>query len=150
MTSFENFLIDKGYICFAFDCKEMKYYKPKHHVISTMLNLGHFYIHKTDLILLQKIEQGKSVMEEDFTFNDRKNQISFGLNEAGKPPTLIHPRPKIKVKKSVFIDNIKHEIIQTEFNDDAMNIVLSKIDFEQILKAMYDKSICFDFDFSTP
>lgn len=150
MTSFENFLIDKGYICFAFNCKEMKYYKPKSFVISTMQNLGHFYIHKTDEVLLQKIEQGKSVMDEDLPWSIRKGQIDFGLGEQGKPPTLIEPRPKIKVQKSIFIDGLKSEITLTEWNDDAMNIVLSKIDFEQIFKAMYDNSICFEFDFRVP
>lgn len=29
MTKFEQFLIDKGYIMFAFNAKEMKYYKHK-------------------------------------------------------------------------------------------------------------------------
>ena len=133
MTKFESFLINKGYIMFAFDAKEMKYYKPKAHIISTMVNLGHIYIHNSDTNLLNKIEQGKSVMEDDFTWEDRKNEIVFGLHEAGKPTTLISPRPKIRVKRE--------DKILTEKQDDAMNIVLSKIPYEEILEKMYNGEI---------
>lgn len=146
MTKFEGFLIDKGYIMFAFNAKEMKYYKPKEHIISTMVNLGHSYIHNSDTNLLNKIEQGKSVMEEDFTWEDRKKEIVFGLREKDKPPTLISPRPKIRVKRLRTINDKQIEVIETQDFDDSMNIVLSKIDFEDIFKAMYDNSICFDFD----
>lgn len=133
MTKFESFLINKGYIMFAFDAKEMKYYKPKAYIISTMVNLGHIYIHNSDTNLLNKIEQGKSVMEDDFTWEDRKNEIVFGLHEAGKPTTLISPRPKIRVKRE--------DKILTEKQDDAMNIVLSKIPYEEILEKMYNGEI---------
>jgi hypothetical protein len=146
MTKFEGFLIDKGYTMYAFNAKEMKYYKPKEHIISTMVNLGHIYIHNSDANLLNKIEQGKSVMEDDFTWEDRKKEIVFGLREKDKPPTLISPRPRIKVKRFITINEKQVEVLEDEKFDDSMNIVLSKIDFEKIFKAMYDKSICFDFD----
>lgn len=146
MTKFEGFLIDKGYIMFAFNAKEMKYYKPKAHFISTMVNLGHSYIHNSDTNFLSKIEQGKSVMEDDFTWEDRKKEIVFGLREKDKPPTLISPRPRIRVKRFRTINEKQIEVIENQDFDDSMNIVLSKIDFEDILKAMYDNSICFDFD----
>lgn len=131
---------------YAFNAKEMKYYKPKEHIISTMVNLGHIYIHNSDANLLNKIEQGKSVMEDDFTWEDRKKEIVFGLREKDKPPTLISPRPRIKVKRFITINEKQVEVLEDEKFDDSMNIVLSKIDFEKIFKAMYDKSICFDFD----
>jgi hypothetical protein len=146
MTKFEGFLIDNGYIMFAFNAKEMKYYKPKVHIISTMVNLGHSYIHNSDTNLLNKIEQGKSVMENDFTLEDRKKEIVFGLREKDKPSTLISPRPKIRVKKFITINGKQIEVIEDEAFDNSMNIVLSKINFEDILKAMYDDSICFNFD----
>ena len=91
MTEFEDMLIDKGYIKHILNCKTMMYEIANKHVISTMVNLDHRYIHKTDEVLLKKIEQGKSVMDDDFTFEDRKDVICFGLHEKGKPPTLIHP-----------------------------------------------------------
>jgi hypothetical protein len=137
MTSFENFLIEKGYIRFAFDATKGKYYQPKLYVISTMSNLGHLYIHESDVNLLSKIKEDKSITPED-----RKNEIIFGLHEKDRPPTLIYPRPKIKVTRTKE-DNI---IIEDEQFDDSMNIVLQKENFNQILKAMYDKSICFEYD----
>lgn len=142
MTKFEQFLLDNGYIKYVLNCKVMKFEIPKGHTISTMVNLDHRYVHKSNTKMLKKIEQGKSVMDDDFTWNDREKEIIFGLHEAGKPPTLIHPRPKIEIKKIV-----KEQVrIMDETSDDSMNIVLSKIPFEDILKAMYDKSICFKFD----
>lgn len=146
MTRFEGFLIDKGYGMFVLNCKEMKYNKPNQHIISTMVNLDHRYIHNSDTNLLNKINEGKSVMEEDFTWDDRKGEICFGLHEMGKPPTLISPRPKIRIQKTIMEDSVKKDIVITEKNDDAMNIVLSKVDYEDIFKAMYNKSICFEFD----
>jgi hypothetical protein len=137
MTSFENFLIEKGYIRFAFDAAKGKYYQPKLYVISTMSNLGHLYIHESDVNLLSKIKEDKSITPED-----RKNEIIFGLHEKDRPPTLIYPRPRIKIKRTKE-DKI---IIENEQYDDSMNIVLQKENFNQILKAMYDKSICFEYD----
>jgi len=141
MTKFEEFLIDKGYLMFAFDAKKGMYYKPKNHIISTMVNLGHIYIHNSDTNLLNKIENNQEITHED-----RVNQIIFGLNEAYKPATLIYPRPNIRVKRKKIIDNEECVVIENENFDDSMNIVLSKIDKEEIFKAMYDKSMCFEFD----
>lgn len=141
MTKFEEFLIDKGYLMFAFDAKKGIYYKPKTHVISSMVNLGHIYIHSSDINLLNKIENNEEITNEDCV-----NQIVFGLREAYKPPTLIYPRPKIKVQRKEIVDNEEYFWIENESLDDSMNIVLSKIDFEEIFKAMYDKSMCFEFD----
>ena len=138
MTQFEQMLLDKGYIKHILNCKTMKFEIAKGHTVSTMVNLDHRYFHNTDVNLLDKINKGKSVMDEDFTWEDRKGEICFGLHEAGKPSTLISPRPRIRV--------LKNNIILTEQNDDAMNIVLKEIEYEEIFKAMYDKSICFEFD----
>lgn len=142
MTGFENFLIDKGYIRFAFDAEKGKYYQPKNYVISTMSNLGHLYIHESDINLLSKINEGKSTRNNSITLEDRKNEIIYGLHEKDKPPTLIQPRPKIKVKRKKE-DNI---VIEDEQYDDSMNITLQQIEYETIFKGMYDKSICFEFD----
>lgn len=135
MTQFEQMLLDKGYIKYIFNCKTMKYELSKGHTISTMVNLDHRYFHKTDENVLQKIANGKSVTEEDFTWEDRKGEICFGLNEVGKPPTLISPRPKIEVKR---IKDGK-EVIENEKHDDSMNVVLKHIPHEEIFKSMYNK-----------
>jgi len=60
-------------------------------------------------------------------------EIVIGLNEKGKPPTLIYPRPKIMINGD------------EKNNDDAMNICLSKETPEDIFKAMFDKSITFKY-----
>ena len=143
MTSFEKYLIEKGYIMFAFDVIKMQYYKPERHVISTMTNLGHIYIHKSDKVILDKIVQGKRVVGEDcITFEDRKNEIVFGLSEKDKPPTLISPRPRIKIKRSIN----GNTVFDYENMDDSVNIVLSKENHGKILNAMYDKNIVFEYD----
>ena len=142
MTQFEQMLIDKGYIKHIFNGKTMKFEVAKGHNISTMVNLGHIYFHNTDTNVLNKIESGKSIIDNDFTFEDRIGAICFGLHEVGRPPTLINPRPRIEIKRmkegKVFIEN--------EQMDSSMHVVLQHIDQEQIFKAMYDHSIILKID----
>jgi len=142
MTQFEQMLLDKGYLKYILNSTTMKFEEAKGHTISTMVNLDHRYFHQYDRNILRKIESGKSVMEEDFTWEDRKGEIRFGLREAGKPPTLISPRPRIEVTR------IKEgkEVVQNEQWDDSMNVALQYISHEKILKAMYDKSIVIRID----
>ena len=141
MKNFENMLIDRGYIKHILNCKTMKYEVANKHVVSTMVNLDHRYIHKTDEVLLKKIEQGKSV-----TLEDRKGVICFGLHEANKPPTLINPRPKISVKRERDFNGKKMVVIEDQRFDDSMNLALSKEKPEQIFKALFDSSIFFNYD----
>ena len=68
--------------------------------------------------------------------NDFDNVIIFGLHEHKKPPTLITPRPHIKMwRGNVFCEQL----------DDAMNHVLRVESSEDIFKAMFDKSIMFKY-----
>ena len=142
MTQFEQMLLDKGYIKHILNCKTMKFEMAKGHTISTMVNLDHRYFHNTDTNILQKIASGISVLEEDFTWFDRKGEICFGLHEAGKPPTLVSPRPRIEVKR------IKEGeyVVENEQLDDSMNVVLKYISHEEIFEAMYNKSIVIKID----
>jgi hypothetical protein len=110
MIAFENYLIEKGFDKFGWDAKKGEYYKPKAHIISTMVNLGYIYI-KGDL------------------------KIAVGLHEAHKPVTLINPRPRILIEKTVEDKVIK----MYEYEDDAMNIILQKFSFDEIFEAMYNK-----------
>jgi hypothetical protein len=148
MTRFEKILIDNGYIKYILNCKTMKYEITNKHTISTMVNLDHRYIHKTDEVILKKIEQDKSVMDDDFTWEDRKGVICFGLHEAGKPPTLISPRPKIIVKRQHYFNDEKIISLEDERLDDSMNLCLSIEEPIQIFKALFDSSICFNYDFT--
>lgn len=142
MTKFEQMLIDKGYIKYILNRKTMKYEIAKGHIISTMVNIDHRYFHSTDKNVIDKIQAGKSVMDKDFTYDDRKGEIIFGLNEYGFPSTLKYPRPRIQVKR--FVDG--REVIQNETYDSSMNVVLDKIPHDEILKAMYDRDIVIKID----
>lgn len=152
MTSFEKYLQQIGYIKHAFDSSKMQYYIPTRHIISTMSNLAHVYIHSTDKVLLDKIEKEKKVTLEKesdlITFADRSKEIVFGLHEHGKPPTLITPRPNIKVKRKEIIDGVEQIVTYTQWFDDSMNVALSKQTPEEIYKAMYDENIIFEYDFT--
>ena len=110
MIAFENYLIEKGFEKFGWDAKKGEYYKPKTHIISTMVNIGYIYI-KDDI------------------------KIAVGLHEANKPVTLITPRPNILIEK--IVDD--KTITITQYEDDAMNIALQKFSFDEIFEAMYDK-----------
>jgi hypothetical protein len=64
-------------------------------------------------------------------------QIVFGLHEVGKPPTLIYPRPRILVKRE--------DRTYNEQYDDSMNLALQNESFEDILNAIFDRSILFEY-----
>lgn len=145
MTKFEIYLISKGYLKYRLNPKSMKYEISKVHLISTMRDIDYRYIHKDDKVL-EKINQGKSVMDDDFTFEDRKNIICFGLCEKGKPPTLKSPRPKIRVKRFYDFNGEKRIEIETERRDNSMNMVLMNEDPEEILKSLFNKNIIFKYD----
>lgn len=66
---------------------------------------------------------------------DFKSAIVWGLNEGGRPPTLIKPRPKIKVEKE--------GRILTEQFDDAMNICLAKEDHILIYNSLFNEEKTF-------
>lgn len=147
MTQFEQMLLNKGYIKYILNCKTMRYELAVGHNISTLVNLDHRYFHKDDKIVLQKISNNIPVFVEDstlstITLEDRKGEIIFGLNEFKKPPTLIYPRPRIEVKR---IKDGKI-IVEGEYLDDSMNIVLSCIPYEEVFKAMYDDTIVLKVD----
>jgi hypothetical protein len=72
--------------------------------------------------------------------------FTIGLHEFKKPPTLISPRPRIQIYKTIVVDLVEKDIVINEHDDDAMNVVLKEVECEDIFKAIHDKSICFHFD----
>jgi hypothetical protein len=58
----------------------------------------------------------------------------FGLNEFGKQPTLIRPRPKIKYRH--FNKELEREVDYSERMDDAMNFCLKSEDHNDIINAI--------------
>lgn len=121
MTSFESMLLDKGYTKHIFNCKTMEHEPTEKHEISSMVNLDHRYI-----------------------LGDR--YIVFGLHERHRPPTLISPRPRITIQREREINGEKVTVFEDETLDDSMNVLLTKIDNEDIYDALYDDSIKFFID----
>jgi hypothetical protein len=58
-------------------------------------------------------------------------EIIYGLSELGNPPTLISPRPRIKMKSNIF--------------DEPINKCLSLEKNEDIYKALFDSEIVFSY-----
>lgn len=131
MTNFEKFLIEHGYQKYILNCKTMKYERTDTHTVSTLSNLDHRYFHVSDLPANQNIHEGKPVTE--WGEGERKGEIVFGLSEFGKPPTLISPRPKIRINRD--------GVTLNQTMDDVMNIVLMNFTPERIYDAMYSPNI---------
>ena len=116
MTGFELFLISKGYHRYRYNFDTQRLdYVPNGHTISTMSNLDYRYIHA----------------------DNPSVQIVYGLHEVGKPPTLIYPRPRILVKRE--------DRTYNELYDDSMNLALQNESFDDILNAIFDRSILFEY-----
>lgn len=139
-------LIDKGYIKFILNCKTMRYERTECHELSSMGNLDHRYIHKSDTVILDKIAKNIPVGDNGITREDRREVIVFGMNEYKKPATLISPRPIIRVKNKVDYYGVEKVVIERESRDYAMILALDNEDHELIFKAMYDNSIKFYYE----
>lgn len=63
----------------------------------------------------------------------------FGLNEAGKPPTLIFPRPNMGEFKYIEVDGKRKLVLTSRWDDDIMNIVLMTETPEKIYKSIVEK-----------
>ena len=147
MHGFEVFLLGLGYIPYT-----AQYIKePYQHTfikgykgLSSMGSLYNVYIHKDDKNLLDKIDRGLNFgdTENDITPEDRKNTITYGLNELHHPPTLRHPRPRIRVKRMV---DGKVRLFN-EYYDSSMEVVMLNESFEDIYKALKDGVTLFEYD----
>jgi hypothetical protein len=95
MDGFERYLIEQGFSVYHYDCKERKLNEGYKH-LSTLVNLDNRYI------------KGNT-------------KIIWGLNEVGKPPTLIYPK-----------------LFQT---DNEVNRYLQNKNFAELLKELEWQSI---------
>ena len=135
MTSFERYLVDKReYIMYILNMKAGKYEIPERHSISSISNLDQRYIHKDDKEFLDYINRGITYSEIPPDVLNR--QIIFGLSEVGLPPTLIMPRPKIRIIKTNDDGSVT---VENETYDTSMNMVLEHISFDKIFYAIYNK-----------
>lgn len=78
---------------------------------------------------------------------DFENVIYFGLHELGKIPTLIYPRPMIRVNEYYINGNKIIRRNKGQGYDNIMNYCLNQENYEDVLKAMFDKSIEFEYNF---
>jgi len=134
MTSFERYLVDeKGYIMYILNMKTGKFEIPERHSISSISNLDQRYIHKDDKEFLDYINNG--VRHTEMSQDVLSRQIVFGLSEYEKPPTLISPRPKIRILRTKEDGTVS---VENEAYDDSMNVILEHISPEKIYFAMYN------------
>lgn len=115
MTKFELYLEKSGYVRHEYSITTGLFTATKKHLLSSMGTLAYFYIHPSD------IKQEKN--------------ITIGLNESKKHPTLIYPRPNIGATK--------RETLINKFGDDMINKLLQLVDFKDILKVMFNKKLTF-------
>lgn len=119
MTSFEQHLVSNGYEKHLFNFKTRKNELEKE---------GRHTI--------------STMVNLDYRYIKGDKTIVFGLNEKDKPPTLIYPRPLILVER-----NGKTNL--ADISDASMNICLMKESNEDILEAIYDRSIIFKYKFDS-
>jgi hypothetical protein len=118
MSKFELFLLSKGYKKYKEHKQELLSVDDNEYEISSMSNMCYVYL-KDD------------------------KRITFGLCTHDRPPTIIGPRPSIESKRLRSDGSIT---IQSEILDDNVNYLIMNTDYEKILEAMFDKTICFNID----
>lgn len=85
--------------------------------------------------------------------NEKGDLVIWGLNEVGKPPTLIFPRPKIiattdRYRKRIDgVELFKHRT-ECSFKDDVMNGCLSSFDHQDVYDGIINNWV-FDLDNKT-
>ncbi len=124
MTSFEKYLIQNNYKRYSFSVKD-GYKLADTYNVSTMGEIHYHYININDPII-DKINKDLS-----YSMDERLNVIVFGLNEVGKPPTLVYPRPNIEL-------NAGSKVYYND-RDNAMNTCLRLESNKDILFAMFNK-----------
>ena len=102
MTLFEQYLIELGYKRFRkeFYKKQWRYIPvdDDNSVYSTMVSGWLDYRYILD--------------------GDEKTEITFGLNEKGKPPTLCYPRPK-----GIYEDDEMNKLLQLKTPDEIYKLI---------------------------
>ena len=114
-TPFEDYIVSQGFVC---DNSSMGYdnYSGGY---SSMGKIFDCYIHADG------------------------RRIYYGLHELHKPPTLISPRPNVRVYRD------EPNRIAWEDCDDNMNVILQKYTPAEIFRAMYDRTIVLEVDLRT-
>lgn len=145
MSNFEEYLINIGYERFYMptrnvkQAKDLRLQRPKvfnngkvQYGFSTMDVIRYEYYKNPEII--KQIDSG--ILPE----NRGNYAIIYGLHEVDKGPTLIHPRPKVKI---TIKDKDTKEIIGYNFynSDDYMNRILQKYSPEFIYNSLFNNYV---------
>lgn len=92
-----------------------------------------------------KLVNGKE-LKTGFTKEDDELIVVYGYNEQNKPPTLIQPRPTIRIKSvynclGLFVDRVL-----TQYEDDAVIYAIHKTPFKKFFDAMHNKEKVLEFE----
>lgn len=81
------------------------------------------------------------IKDEDFD-----NPIIWGLNEHGLPPTLVYPRPKIRVKRIINCCGGSDVMCFDETHDSSMQVCLKNENHLDIFNALRNDNIYFEYN----
>lgn len=129
MIAFEKWLID------------VKKYKKYRHVFYNKKESKHIY-EFTDRDLVSSMgDLSYSYFLDENCKDTNYKGIIIGLNEYQYPPTLLFPRPKIKVIKEDDDLHLKYKSNIDEYSKDIyINYVLNTCSFDEIFERIFDKS----------
>ena len=143
MSNFEKFLLNIGYIRFYMSYDDMVYKRCNNYKLDINGNITYSYFHYTEEAILEAIDKGLSTFSNQFPIYYFGMGIIFGYTDEDKPPTLVYPRPRVIVRRY----EPNGSIINDKFvSDDTMRLVLASVESKEIFKALYDKSIVFNYD----
>lgn len=126
MLKLQKYILELGYKPYYFNPKTKKVDEVNPHPYSKgFSSMG-------NITVLYKLKGHKNIL--------------LGLFEKDKPPTLIHPRPKIEVFKDVYIEDKKHWLIQDQTHQDSMDMCFKNETTERIFEAIQDDTIVFKYD----
>lgn len=129
-SSFEKYLIQKGYLPFSVDYKNDIFCPIIQNAQSSINDLHHYYYHKNSHII-EKIKNKVNI--GSIPENELNDCFIYGLCEHGKGPTLAFPRDFIeaisKDKKTLYsnrMDDPINRILKTHTPEFIFNAIMTK------------------------
>jgi len=133
MHGFDRYLEGRGYKSFAFNSETGRLEETGSNSISSLGPIGLLYIHSSNEAM-KLVDKGESIKGLDI-----KDCFILGLNEGGGSPTLISPRPKIKVKKTCGLV----WWLEFEWRDISMALAFENESLEDIYNAAINQDVTF-------
>jgi len=144
MHEFEKFLVDNNFLICRSEGKDQKarMVKVDVHDMSTLGGKENSYMYVPIKSKHYKaLSEGKYVPASKFTPEEFNDIIVFGFEAIGKPPTLLQPRPNIRVKTTVNCHGLLIEHVALQDECDAMLFILAKHTPKAVFEAIYDREI---------